>query len=255
MVLTLLKGVKISKSKLLSHSDWAHILRGFQGQRPTFTCPNPPSFQDTQELRGLFNLFPKCVPWGEQGVFWKWVCLGNTGLKNIKQTCRLKCLPFVLGENLPKRNPVCHVCQSYLSIECCFHGTSILKNTLEKNCLSYSPLQLQMRSQMRHNLCWFLIKKWGKPQYLAWSATGPCPNRTFHLERQRTLYFECCRLGVATQLLKELQREAMGLGISSALWLWWQSIVIRILFSDISIYLVKWFKKVYMLFTNTIICT
>lgn len=125
----------------------------------------------------------------------------------------------------------------------------------KKNCLSHSPLQLQMKSQMRHNLCWLLIKKWGKPHYLAWSATGPCPNRTFHLERQRTLYLECCRPGVATQLLKEFQREAVGLGISSALLLWWQSTVIRILFSDISTYLVKWFKKVYMLFTNTIICT
>lgn len=48
-----------------------------------------------------------------------------------------------------------------------FQRTSIPKNTLEKTCFPHFPLQLQMRKQMRHNLCWFLPRKKGGQTTLA----------------------------------------------------------------------------------------
>ena len=91
-------------------------------------------------------------------IFCKWVSLKNIRLKNIKQTCLLKCLPlpsvWIFKGGIPYA-----MFPSYLITECYFHTTNISKNTLEKICLPHSPQQLQVRSQMRHNLWWFISKK------------------------------------------------------------------------------------------------
>lgn len=79
-------------------------------------------------------------------------------------------MPFAFDVNIQKENPICHVSQSYLIMEYCFHRTNIPKSILENICLSQTPLQLQIRSHMRHNLWWFLFQKeWGEgADHITW---------------------------------------------------------------------------------------
>ena len=160
--------------------------------------------------------------------------------------------------NIQRGKTIWCVFQSYLITECWFHRTSILKNTLEKVSLPHSPLQLQIRSQIRHRLCQFISKR-KRVHQIIW-----CRLYLGHLLRESSTWRgrAPCDLTASAwvwspSFCRSLPERQWGWELAAHHYFDDKSTVISTEHCSIivPVYLVEWFEVMCMLFPNTIIST
>lgn len=158
--------------------------------------------------------------------------------------------------NIQRRKTICRFSQSYLITECWFHRTIVLKNTLEKVSLPHSPMQLQIRSQIKHRVCWFISKRKRVDQIIwcrlylghllressTWRGRAPCALTASAWVGPPSF----CRSHAERQWGWELAAHHYFDDKSTVISKEHCSIIVPI-------YLVEWFEVMCMLFPNTII--